>query len=293
MVVLTLALLVVAAAVGVGWRCRTQALAWVQPPRTAGADAPPATAPPGTSGGWLTATDGTRLRYWFVPGGGAPPHPAVVLLHGLTANRDAMLPRAAVLARHGISSLALELRGHGASGGDYTTLGEREPGDVAPALAWLTARADVDRNRLALLGHSLGAIVALRAAAAQPAIGAVVAESAFVSIAAIAPAVITGLSGRRPMPSAGVVLWTMDRITGAAPSRVRVDDVVPTLDQPLLFVHGSLDPLAPADGATRLAGLARNGTLALLPGAAHADLLERDPAGYQRAVTAFLGRAWR
>jgi pimeloyl-ACP methyl ester carboxylesterase len=286
-----LALVLLVAMALAGWRCRAQALAWVQPVRTAGADTPPADTPPSTTGGWLTGSGDIRLRYWFVPGAGPGPRPAVVLLHGLQANRDSMLPRAAVLARHGFAALALELRGHGASGGDYTTLGDREVDDVSAALAYLTTRQDVDAGRVALLGHSLGAIIALRTAAARPGIRAVVAESAFVSVAAVAPAVIRALSGRAPMPSAKAVLWTMDRLTRSAPSGVRADDATRTLRLPVLFVHGARDALAPLDGARQLAGVAAAADLFVIDAAGHADLVESDPTGYEDRVTGFLARA--
>ena len=125
-----------------GWVCRGKRCASVQPARTPGPERS-AGAPEGTEGGWLTASDGTRLRYWFVPAAGGP-RPTVVLIHGLLANRDTMLPRAVILARHGFAALVLELRAHGASGGAYTTLGQRETEDVSAALAYLATRAEVE-----------------------------------------------------------------------------------------------------------------------------------------------------
>ena len=277
----------VAGAAAAGWVCRSQALAWVQPARTPGVEGVPPGAPAGTEGGWLTAPDGTRLRYWFVPAPGGP-RPAVVLIHGLLANRDTMLPRAAILARNGFAALVLELRAHGASGGVYSTLGQRETEDVTVGLAYLATRAEVDRSRVAVLGHSLGAVVALRAAAAESDIRAVVAESAFISVEAIAPAVIRGLSGRRPIPFTGAVLWMMDWLTGSTPSAVRADDATRGLRVPVLFVHGALDSVAPLHGGRELAGLTGGADLFVIERAGHADLLEIDGEGYERHVTAFL-----
>lgn len=283
---IAIALLVLATAlagVAVAWRCRSQALAWVQPPRAAGVD----DASPPTEGGWLTTTDGTRLRYWFVPGEGEGPRPAAVLVHGLAANRDAMLARGEMLARHGISAISVELRAHGASGGEFTTLGDRETGDVGPALAYLTARADVDPSRLALVGHSLGAVVALRAAAERPEVRAVVAESVFVSVRTIAPVAVRVITGRPPIPSLGAVLWTMDRLTGASPSTVGVEDAVRSLGCPVLFVHGDRDPMAPVAGARALAAQAHDGALFVVEGAAHSDVPEV-AADYAERVIGFL-----
>jgi pimeloyl-ACP methyl ester carboxylesterase len=286
LLVAAVAALLIAAAI-----CRQQALAWVRPVRTPGADTAPPDAPPGTVGGWVTAADGTRLRTWFVPGGGVEPRPAVVLLHGLLANRDAMLPRAAVLARHGIAVLVLELRAHGASGGDYTMLGAREVEDVGAALADLRRRPEVDPGRVGLFGHSLGAVTALRAAAVRPEVRAVVAESPFVSVEDIAPTVIRGLSGRRPIPSAGAVLRMMDWLTGSAPSRVRADDAVRTIHRPVLVIHGDADDVAPVGGGRLLAGLAPAGEVFVIAGGDHVNPMAADPQGYERRVVEFLDAA--
>ncbi len=70
------------------------------------------------------------------------------------------------LARHGIATLRLDDRGVGASTG--TLEGVNTAGrtvDAAIALAFLRARPDIDVSRLAILGHSEGALIATMIAA--------------------------------------------------------------------------------------------------------------------------------
>ncbi len=86
--------------------------------------------------------DGLRLRGWYVPSGNGA---TIILLHGKDDSRLDRMDESAVLARHGYGLLLYDQRGHGQSQGDLTTLGYREAQDVSAAVAYLRARAGVDR----------------------------------------------------------------------------------------------------------------------------------------------------
>jgi dienelactone hydrolase len=108
---------------------------------------------------------------------GKGPHPVAYLLSGTgPQDRDEtivghkpLLVLADHLARRGLGSLRCDDRGAGASTGDFrnATL-EDFAGDAAAALAYLRSRPDVARDRLGLIGHSEGGIVAALAAAERP-----------------------------------------------------------------------------------------------------------------------------
>ena len=127
----------------------------------------------------LTSLDGTPLAAWFIRG--ARPQ-TVLLLHGYTACKDDMLSHAAFLHAGGYSVLLLDLRACGESGGKAVTLGGHEREDVQAAIAYLQTRPDVDAAHIGVLGLSLGAALAILAAADSTAVRAVVAESAFRSV---------------------------------------------------------------------------------------------------------------
>jgi 2-succinyl-6-hydroxy-2,4-cyclohexadiene-1-carboxylate synthase len=103
---------------------------------------------------------GIEMEYEEHGAGGRP----FVLVHGFTGSRDdwrEMLPRLAARGR----TLAPDLRGHGGSenpGRDSAYAFERLAEDV---IGFLDA---VDAPRCDLLGHSMGGMVALRVALAQP-----------------------------------------------------------------------------------------------------------------------------
>ena len=108
---------------------------------------------------------------------GPGPHPAVVLLNGSGAqDRDGTVlghPLFAVLADHlaraGIGSLRWDDRGVGGSDGDLSEAGLADlAADARAAMRFLAGHADVDPDRIAVLGHSEGGLVAPRLAQGDP-----------------------------------------------------------------------------------------------------------------------------
>lgn len=106
--------------------------------------------------------DGRRV---FAATGGRPFDPAVspaILLHGAGMDHTAWTLQTRWLAHHGRSVLAVDLPGHGRSEGP----GLRSIADLA---GWTIALLDaVGATAAAIAGHSMGALVALAAAADRP-----------------------------------------------------------------------------------------------------------------------------
>ena len=126
----------------------------------------------------------------LAPKNGKPPYPAVVTITGSgQQTRDEAIPLpglekyrpfrqiAETLASHGIAVLRVDDRGVGNSTG-FDTLTKVTTFDFADdtraQIAFLRTRKDIDPNRIALLGHSEGAIIAPLVAASDPRIAAVV-----------------------------------------------------------------------------------------------------------------------
>ncbi|WET80944.1 alpha/beta hydrolase [Amycolatopsis sp. QT-25] len=187
--------------------------------------------------------------------------PTVLLLHAGGERREVWVPVAAVLARRGLRSVAFDLRGHGDSSGQATTL-RALAGDVA----------EMVRRRpgpIVLVGASVGGLAA---------------------IAALADPAVANRAG-------GLVL--VDVVPGLAPARVRswldfhglagrctrlVEDVLGSgsallatagaLALPILVVHGGQgSPLAETD-VRRLRAANPRVTVAPVPAAGH--LVARD-----------------
>jgi esterase/lipase len=87
------------------------------------------------------------------------PAPAVLLLHQLGSNKETWQGFANRLQAAGFNVLAIDLRGHGATGGvmDWA----KAPDDVSNVFAQLRTLPGVDSARVSVIGASIGANLAL------------------------------------------------------------------------------------------------------------------------------------
>jgi pimeloyl-ACP methyl ester carboxylesterase len=106
--------------------------------------------------------DGITLSGWYIPSSNRG---AVIMVHSLGSSRLQMRNFARALVDSGYGILLFDLRGHARSGGTMSTFGWIEHEDVLGAYDFLKIRPEVDPDRIGLLGFSLGAQVAVRAAA--------------------------------------------------------------------------------------------------------------------------------
>ena len=94
----------------------------------------------------------------------AHPAPAVLISHGYINTREMQTPYAIELARRGFVVLAIDMSGHGASGG---WVGADDGGGPA-GLRYLQSLPFVDRRNIGLEGHSMGGVPVMGAAISQP-----------------------------------------------------------------------------------------------------------------------------
>ena len=203
----------------------------------------------------LYSIDGVRIDAGHLPGADGL---CLVLAHGFTGAWRQPRTRqiAAVLNRVG-GVLAIDLRGHGRSGG-RSTVGDREVLDVDAAVRH--AR-HLGYERVGLVGFSMGGVVVVRHAALHGGVDAVVAVSA--------PA-RWYYRETKPMRR---VHWAIEQRWGRVAARIvkntRIDSgrwaQVPEAPHevagriapaPFLVVHGDADPFLPVDHAEQLYGAA-------------------------------------
>lgn len=172
---------------------------------------------------WFQAADGTRLFGWYAE------HTATsaVLLwcHGNAGNMIHRLDNLRALHRLGLSVFLFDYRGYGKSQGRPSEQGLYL--DAVGAYDYLTRVRRVRPERVVIFGRSLGGAVAGELATQRSAMGLVL-ESCFPSIEAVARHHYLGLP----------LHWLL----GAA---FRLDDRLPHLSVPKLFVHGNRDEIIP------------------------------------------------
>ena len=91
------------------------------------------------------------------------PAPAVLLLHMQNGGKEAWQPFAAQLQKANFNVLAIDLRGHGDTGGQVDW--QKAPADLSAVLAQLRTLPGVDATRISVIGASIGANLALGACA--------------------------------------------------------------------------------------------------------------------------------
>jgi alpha-beta hydrolase superfamily lysophospholipase len=209
----------------------------------------------------------TISGWWFH----APPGPSrgtLVYLHGVSANRDSGVGIADHFVPLGFDVVTYDSRAHGDSGGDACTYGYYEKQDLSRVLDHLK------RAPIVVMGTSMGAAVALQAAADDPRITAVVSIAAFSDLRTAAVERAPWVASRRNLDDA----FHLAEEEG----HFRVDDVSPVtaaarIHVPVLLVHGDSDKETPYAHALRiLAALQGPKRLLTILGGGHRGGLKPD-----------------
>ena len=254
----------------------------------------------------FSATDKIPLRGWYIRSAGAPVG-TVIIAHGINGNRSDMLSRAAFLVRDGYDTLLIDLRDHGESGGTYAGPGYMESRDIVGALNYLRGRG-VD-GKIAVMGHSYGAVAALYAAAHSPGFAEVISDGAYISFEDMVSRATTLLAEdpersfweRLGLRLAGfqVILEAVKPIyylrTGIwldgqkANALVAISRIGP---RPILFIAGEDDKICPPRNAKRMydAALSPEKVLLIVPHAEHDTTFSSAPHLYESTVISFLSK---
>lgn len=221
---------------------------------------------------------GATLRGWFVPG--VPGRGAVVLVHGIHADRGVMLGRARFLHRAGYAVLLFDLQAHGESTGDRITFGAKEALDVQSAVDVIHAKAPGER--VGVIAVSLGGAAALYASPLD--IDALVIESVY-------PTIVDATRNRVGSFLTPLLLWQLRPRLGLSVNDLRPVDHLRQLTVPIFVMSGGDDRLTtPEESRVMFAAASEPKEFWLVPGAAHEDLHAVAGPEYERRVLAFLRR---
>ena len=239
------------------------------------------------------------LSGWYLPGEDSSPH--LIFVHGIGSVRsgDNAVELAARMVEHGYNVLLFDLRGHGSSGGDKVSGGYFERWDVLGAFDYLVERG-VDPGRtgqIGLIGFSMGAATSIMAAAEEPRIVAVVADSPYADA--------TDLIAREAARKTPIPLWLMPifipttklmakGIYGIDIGELAPERSVERLEYPILVIHGTEDQRIPLDHGERVVKAAEAGSfLWRALGVDHVDAFLTYPDEYVDRVTEYFGSRFR
>lgn len=211
-----------------------------------------------------------RVHGWWIPIDAAP---TVLYLHGNGSNLGDLVSIAAQIHSLGWSAFYIDYRGYGLSEGSFPSE-QSVYADAIAALAYLIEVRHIPAQNIVVIGQSLGGAIAIELASRNPNIGAIVVESTFTSIQAIA-------HYRFPLPLFDYLLHQkFDSL-----AKVR------SLQMPLLVIHGLGDRTVPVQmGQTLYDAAPSPKELLLIPQAGHNNLRRVDRSRYEQTLQKFVQR---
>ena len=266
-------------------------------------------------------------RLYAYTGGKAfdPALPTIVFLHGGEHDHSVWILQSRYMAHHGYSVLALDLPGHMRSAGPALTTIESMAEKIASALK------GADADRLLLVGHSMGSLIALELASTlgEKVCGVVLVATAFpmhVSDALLnatksSPsqameminvwshsASIEAFDRKPSSPGPGFSnVWSNLRLMQRVAQRNGVEvlnadfvacnayqrgvEAASELKCPALFILSESDSMTPARAAQPLIKACKDATVVTLRGTGH-SLMAESPDGVREALQSFASRVF-
>jgi fermentation-respiration switch protein FrsA (DUF1100 family) len=240
------------------------------------------------------SSDGMDLKGWWLPASVSPPAGTIIYVHGQNRTREEMMPMAQYGHSLGYNGLAFDLRHHGASSGQVSSVGYWERLDVEAAVRYALDQEHAARP-IVLWGVSLGAAASLMAAAETPDVAAVISDSSFLSFDDTARH-HWGLffKGWPSYPMYNETVWL---ITERAHFKVQDFDLREAVQRinprPMLFIGVEGDRRMPPEVARGLYARASgpDNTLLIVPGERHGEGFTSGKPQYEEAVKEFLEKA--
>lgn len=240
----------------------------------------------------VTTEDRVQLAGWYIPGTNGA---LVMAQHGYKSSRGEMLNEAAMLRRHGYHVLITSTRAHDLSDGDLISFGTHEMKDLDAWFRFAIAREGVDPNRIGVLGNSLGGTLMIQFAAQNPAIKAVVVNSAFSSLNDTIETSVRFFTGLPPAVFAPLITFWAEREGGFRAADVDAKRWIGRISpRAVLLMQGGADVVISTSSGQLLfdaAGEPRE--LWADPNVGHAGFDRALPDEYERRVVGWFDRYLR
>jgi uncharacterized protein len=194
---------------------------------------------------FFRTADSLWLKGYWSAARGDTARGTIIVLHGIASCKETQFEKAAMLAKKGFDVLALDLRAHGESGGDYCTFGYYETDDLRTVVDSLLKRPDLPRP-LGIWGVSLGGAIALQSLGNDPRLEFGIIESTFDEFNKIALEYGADMMlGIKSEWLTGHVIGKSGVIARFEPDSVRPVAAAARVRCPMLFIHGDADDKIP------------------------------------------------
>jgi len=171
----------------------------------------------------------------------------ILLMHGWGGNAELMLPMAVPFHQAGLSVLLIDSRNHGNSDSGSVSSMPRFAEDVGNSIDWLKLHYPSRVDKIALLGHSVGAGAVLLEATTRKDINAVISVSAFAHPEWMMRRHLKPL--HIPKLFIHFMFRYIEWVIGQRFSNIAPLNTVCMINCPILLVHGTHDNTVPVDDA--------------------------------------------
>lgn len=215
---------------------------------------------------------------------------AIIVCHGLRHDKNSAIRFVQYLVREGYTLLLIDFRNHGESSGAVTSYGYYEKYDLHGAIDFLRFRIRIPGS-IGILGASMGASIALMAAAENEAVRALVLDSPFSSLKKITMDRVSQLT-HLPKPvlqfPMNLAYHWLHRVEHIDVPSVEPAQLAKGLRCPLFLIHGENDTVIPADHSRAIfenAGPEKE--LWIVENAGHLGSYPANPSEYESRVLQF------
>lgn len=217
------------------------------------------------------------------------PKATIILLHGIKGYKEHFDDLSQVLSDSGYNTLAIDLRGHRNSGGQYCTFGYSEKYDVQSVIDFLLNEQKVDSN-IGIWGQSLGGAIALQTLAIEPRLKFGIIESTFGDLDTIIQDYATRTIGFNFPLLGKYLVYRAGQIAEFEPQQVSPRIASKSITQPMFLAHGNKDVRIKLEyNKQNFNNLkSENKTFLEIDGANHLNLWEMGADDYFGSVFKFL-----
>jgi len=241
----------------------------------------------------IPARDGATLRAWIIEPRNNNGN-AVILLHGLSDNRQGMMDYAEMFLSDGFNILMPDARAHGASGGQLATFGLLESDDIHRWLDWL--EQSEHPHLLFGFAESMGAAQLLQSLPSEPRFSAVAVESPFSSFREIAYDRVGQFFHTGPWLGRTVLRSIVEAAFGYARLKYQLDfeqvspeAAVGRIRVPILLIHGVNDSNIPIRHSRKIALGNPSVTLWAVPNTEHCGTINTAHRQFQQRLISLFG----
>ena len=192
----------------------------------------------------IASEDGIKLSALITYTAQDTVHGSVILLHGIRGRKEHFQKISRQLNDQGFHAIAMDLRAHGESGGQYCTFGHFEKKDVSALIDYLIEKEQM--KNIGVWGQSLGGAVALQSLAHDDRLAFGIIESTFNKFTNTVHNYTKYFAGFNVDFLTNDVINRAGRLAGFNPSKINPEEICKNIEQPIFIGHGGQDKRIPA-----------------------------------------------